>query len=309
MSHQKAIVTAVIVTYESRGTICRALDALSEAYIAGLANTIVVDNASHDGTADIIALSYSWVTLIRSEKNIGYGRGCNLAFKKVQTPYVLLLNPDAEMDVNAIDLLVDFMNSHRKAGISAPSIIEGENRIQAAGLMTTPLSILKGAFGAHSTMPQARPVTPGNLPFQTTWVCGAVMLIRSELYKRLGGFDPRFFLYFEETDLCLRTIQQGMEIWAVGEAVARHVGGASARTTGKSLASSCIAEHYYPSRFYYLVKHYGWIKAIGTETMVFILQQIRNWKHRFLGRPQTAKSLIGTYAPFRFPEEPSEDTK
>lgn len=309
MISTKPQVTAVIVSYQSRDSISKALNPLSEAFHSGFTKVIVVDNNSTDGTADLIAESYPWVTLIRSEKNLGYGRGCNLGFKYVQTPYVLILNPDAEMDIKAIRTLVDFIDTNCQVGIAAPSIIEGESSVQAAGLMTTPFSLIKGACGLNQAMNQSRPVAPGGSPFRTTWVCGAIMLIRSELFKQLDGFDPRFFLYFEETDFCRRTTQAGFEIWAVGEAITRHIGGASAKNTGKSMTSSCIAEHYYPSRFYYLVKHFGWFRAIATETLVFALHHLRCWKHRISGRLESGQYLQGTYPLFRFPKLPDRDVK
>jgi len=229
----------------------------------------VVDNDSADGTADFVAGYYSWVILIRSPINIGYGRGCNLGFQEVRTPYVLFLNPDAVVTLTTLKILVDFITANRQVGIAAPAIIEGAIRLQAAGLMTTPASLIKSAFGCPQAMPQHRSITPGGPAFRTPWVCGAILLMRTDLFHKLGGFDPRFFLYFEETDLCRRATGAGAEIWAVGKAVARHVGGASAKATGQNLHSACIAEHYYRSRFYYLVKHFGALQAIGTECLFF----------------------------------------
>ena len=306
-SNQKQQVTVVIVSYKSRGTISASLNALQEPYEAGFLRIVVVDNDSADGTADFIAQHYPSVSLVRSQVNLGYGRGCNLGFKMVQTPYVLILNPDAVIDFKAIRKLVEFMSADEKVGVAAPAIIEGEENIQSAGLMTTPLSLLKSTCGFDSAMPQSRLVTPGGSPFKTNWVCGATMLIRSEYFRKLNGFDPRFFLYFEETDLCRRANKHGMEIWAVGEAVARHIGGASAKETGKSLVSSCIAEHYYPSRFYYLVKHFGWFLAVGTEAMVYALQKIRYWANRLSGRTSIIHDPQINNPIFRLPVQPSKD--
>lgn len=308
MISRKPQVTAVIVTYESQNTVGHALDALHEAYDAGLADVVVVDNASVDGTADFVAEKYPWAILIRSNKNLGYGRGCNLGFRKVRTPYVLILNPDVVANSKALQTLVDFMAAHEQVGIKAPAIVEGEKSLQAAGLMTTPSSLLSGVCGFSRAMPRSQPITPGGSPFRTSWVCGAIMLIRTDLFRKLGGFDPRFFLYFEETDFCRRATQHGAEIWAVGEAVTRHIGGASAKTTGKSLESSCIAEHYYCSRFYYLVKHFGWMRAVGTELIVRVMQHLRYMRHRFSGRRQSAQIVQGKRPFLRFPAQPGDSS-
>ncbi len=308
MTTHEPRVTAVIVTYESKDTVNHALDALHEAYEAGYLECVVVDNNSNDGTADFVAKNFHWVILIRSNKNLGYGRGCNLGFKKVRTPYVLILNPDAVVDLKALQTLVDFITANEQVGIVAPATLEGEKSLQAAGLMTTPSSLLKAAFGLRRAMPQNQSITSGGSPFRTNWVCGAIMLIRTDLFRKLGGFDPRYFLYFEETDLCRRATQNGAEIWAVGDAVTRHVGGASAKSTGQSLESSCIAEHFYCSRFYYLVKHFGWMRAVGTESIVRVMQHLCYMRHRLSGRRQSVQ-IVQVKRPFlRFPAQPGDSS-
>ncbi|ADH86457.1 glycosyltransferase family 2 protein [Desulfurivibrio alkaliphilus] len=301
----EAKVTAVIVTYNSRGHIHSALEALREAHEAGELACVVVDNVSSDGTADFIAAAHPWVELVRSERNLGFGRGCNLGFQRVRTPYVLIHNPDAVLDHQALRTLLEFMASCPAAGIVAPAIIEGESSLQEAGMMTTPGSLVRSALGIGNALPQKRPIVPGSTPFRTPWVCGAMMLIDADLFRRLQGFDPRFFLYFEETDLCRRATKVGSEIWAVGRAVAHHLGGACAKSTGQGLEATCIAEHFYRSRFYYLVKHFGWLPAVGTETLVRLLREIRHWRHRLTGR-QPRPETAGKRPFLRFPAPPGD---
>jgi len=275
--------TAVIVTYNSRPTVGETLNALHEAAKAGDIACVVVDNASIDGTSDFINAHFPWVHLIRSPENLGYGRGCNLGLLGARTPYALILNPDAVIFHDALQILVDFMTANRQAGIVAPAIIEDAKHFQAAGLMTTPASLLKSAFGFSQAMPHCKPILPGDPAFRTPWVCGAIMFVRTDLFQQLGGFDPRFFLYYEETDFCRRAIEARAEIWAVGKAVASHVGGASAKATGQTLHSACIANHYYHSRFYYLFKHFGALQAIGTECLLLVLSYIRCIKQLLAG--------------------------
>ncbi len=306
MTKSEPQVTAVIVTYQSKDTVAHALNALYEAYGVGYLECVVVDNNSNDGTSDLVTENFPWVNLIRSNNNLGYGRGCNLGLMKVSTPYVLILNPDAEISFKALQTLVNFMVANRQVGIAAPAIVEGENSLQAAGLMTTPSSLLKAAFGFRRAMPQNQPITPDGSPFKTNWICGAIMLIRTDLFRKLGGFDPRFFLYFEETDFCRRATQYGAEIWAVGGAVTKHIGGVSAKSTGQSLESSCIAEHFYTSRFYYLVKHFGWVRAIGTELIVRIVRYLRYLRHGLLGRQQSSQTVQGKRPFLRFPSKPGD---
>jgi GT2 family glycosyltransferase len=276
------------VTFHSRNTIGQTLDAFRPAYDAGYASCIVVDNASSDDTAGYITEHYPWVKLVCVSKNLGFGRGCNLGFESVETPYVLFLNPDASIRLDALEVLVCFMNSQPKVGITGPATEIKDWGYQPAGMMLTPARLIRAALGAKVMHEQERVIEPGSVPFQTSWICGAIFMIRSSLFAELGGFDPRFFLYFEETDLCLRTARKGMEIWAVGEATSVHLCGASARLSGEELTGDLVApfigKYFYPSRLYYLVKNFGWIRAVTAELVSGVMDWLRWHRKAFLNR-------------------------
>jgi len=274
-------VTAVLVAYRSRSTIDPALEALRPAHEAGWLAAVVVDNASDDGTADHVAAAHPWVTLVRSPENAGFGRGCNLGFERVRSPYLLLLNPDASIAPDAVEELVRFLEARPGVGIVGPAIVEANGALQVTGPLPSPRGLLTRALGREG---ERRRIRPGEAPFPTGWVCGAVMLVRSELFRRLGGFDPRFFLYFEETDLCQRARALGAEVWTHGGAVAEHRTGSSARTESDDLYSDCIPEHYFQSRFHYLVKHFGWSRAAAAELAEVGVIAARAAAKRALGR-------------------------
>ena len=285
MSVQAPKITAVIVSYHSRGTIDHALERLQHAHRLGLVKCVVVDNASRDGTPEYIAENFPWVTLIRSPDNLGFGRGCNLGFESVDTPYVLLLNPDAAIDNDALEVLVAFLENHPDAAMIAPATELSEG-YQEVGLLLTPSGLIRTALGDPAGYPDRRTMRPGDPSVRTSWICGAIMLIRSSMFRDLGGFDPRFFLYYEETDLCLRAAQAGMEIWATGQAAAKHIGAISAQQTGGRLSSGEsgeLVEFFYPSRLYYLKKNFGWFRAYGAESIATVLEWMR-WLRRALTR-------------------------
>ena len=198
--HEKTInspsVTAVIVTYCSRRTIGAALDSIGSSKKLGLLDVIVVDNASNDGTTKFIREHYPWVMLIEAGANLGFGRGCNLGFEKVRTPYTLFLNPDAIFPQKALKTLINFMESKPAAAMCAPAIREANGDLQVAGVLPTPLALIMESFGLCG-YPQRRQIKPGDDPFQTNWLCGAILLVRSDAFRAIGKFDPRFFLYFE----------------------------------------------------------------------------------------------------------------
>jgi GT2 family glycosyltransferase len=261
--------TAIIVTYNSAKTVHAALDTLRRAHNDGLlSKVIVVDNVSADGTADLVTRDHPWVTLLRSPSNLGYGRGLNLGLRHVDTPYVLFMNPDSELPPEALVKLVTFMESHPNAGMCAPAMLFGDGEqktFQAAGALPGPLDVVLRGAGFVGNHRNRRPIVPDEPPFRTDWLCGAMMLTRTALMREIGAFDPRYFLYFEETDLCRRVLDHGRELWAVGEAVTTHVGGASAKGTDRPLYNGCISEHFFRSRYYYLAKHHGRLPAIFAE--------------------------------------------
>jgi hypothetical protein len=232
---------------------------------------VVVDNDSRDGTVEYLRAHHPWITVIESDANIGFGRGCNLGAREARTPYLLFINPDADLEPEALAVLLEFLELRPKAGLAAPAIVAPDGELQETGTLPTPWSVLRAAAGR--AIP--RKIQPGEQAFPVEWICGAAVLIRRSLFESLGGFDPRFFLYFEETDLCKRAREQGAEIWAVGEAVANHLDGAVARRTGRDLYLGCIAQHYFESRYYYLAKHHGRLAAIATEVGELIILAMR----------------------------------
>jgi GT2 family glycosyltransferase len=282
-------VTVVIVTYQSLGTIDQALDSLQPSIHAGIAKCVVVDNASSDATADHVESHYPAVSVIRSPSNIGFGRACNLGCETVDTPYIMFLNPDASIDRDHLEKLIEFMDSHPRAGIAGPATFDTTaDSFQPVGMLLTPMGMVRSTLRLPGAQPARRILKFGETPYQTNWVCGSSMLVRTSAFRALEGFDPRFFLYFEETDLCLRAARADYEIWAVGDSMARHIGAASARESGSQLTdreSGSIVRFFYPSRFYYLSKNFGWLAAVSAETITQGIEWLRWIVKKLLGRP------------------------
>ena len=273
-----APVTAVIVTFQSANTIARALAATRRCHEAGLLDTVVVDNGSTDATLEILEREAGWARVVLSGRNNGFGRGCNIGFAHVTSPYTIFINPDAVVEPEALQVMLRFMEGHAGVGIVGPAIIEGEHgaegELQVTGERPTPGAILRAALPWPRQRASVRPIVPGSEAQPTGWVCGAVFMIRTELMRRLKGFDPRFFLYWEETDVCHRAAQKGFETWALGRAVAHHVGGASSSLNDERIGG-CIAKHYFQSRHYYMRKHHGTMAAIAAELGEFVLLAAR----------------------------------
>ena len=278
----KQPITAVIVTYQSARTIGRALAAARRCHDAGLLDLVVVDNASRDATPEILAREAGWARVVLEATNHGFGRGCNVGLAHVHSPYTLFLNPDAAIEPDALRTMLAFMESRPGAGIVGPATLCGDDQqLQPSGPYPTPWSIVHDAMPLLAR-PSATPIVPGAAPMRTGWVCGAILMIRSALLRELGGFDPRFFLYWEEIDLCLRAERAGFENWVLGGALARHVVGAS--SSGGPRVGASVARHYYQSRYYYMAKHHGWLAATAAEIAEFALLGIKSFFDALRGR-------------------------
>lgn len=278
-------VTAVVVTYNSRAVVADALSSLEESYRGGLlSKCLVVDNDSADGTAELVRTSFPWCTLIENRQNVGFGMGCNIGIERATTPHVLLLNPDATLPHSALKRLSAVLEERPRAGAAAPAIQEPDGGLQPCGGLLTPRRLVLETLGRHDVQTDRRVIFPGAPPFRTSWVCGAIVLLRRAMLDQVGRFDPRYFLYFEETDLWMRAQRAGWEIWAVGEAVATHLKNQSAKTTGRRLYAGCIAEHYFRSRFRYLQNHFGWTAAAGAELIELAFMTARAAFHATRGR-------------------------
>jgi N-acetylglucosaminyl-diphospho-decaprenol L-rhamnosyltransferase len=265
-------VTAIIVTYQSARTIRDALAAARRCHDAGLLELVVVDNASRDATSEILEREAGWARVLLEPTNHGFGRGCNIGLEHVRSPYTLFLNPDAAIEPPALRTMLEFMEQRASAGIVGPATLCGSKvspELQPTGPYPTPWSVVREAAPFLRRRSSAVTIVPGAPPMRTSWVCGALLMIRSSLARRLRGFDPRFFLYWEEIDLCRRAEYAGYENWVLGTAVAKHVVGAS--SGGATRFGTAVAKHYYQSRYYYMAKHHGWLAATAAEVGEFVV--------------------------------------
>ncbi len=273
MSGAARPVTAVVVTYQSARTVGRTLAAARRCYDEGLLDTVIVDNRSSDGTREILRRDAAWARVVLGEKNHGFARGCNIGFALVDTPYTIFINPDAVVEAEALRTMLQFMEERPRAGIVGPAIVCGEGdhtALQHTGPCPTPWTMLRDSTPFLRRRVGRVTIVPGSAPMRTGWLSGAILMIRTQLMRQLNGFDPRFFLYWEETDLCKRTQDHGFEIWALGSALTQHVVGESSRSIRRT--GNVLAKHFFESRYYYMVKHYGRPVATVAEVAEFMLQ-------------------------------------
>ena len=208
-------VTVIIVTYQSASCIGDCLDAvLAQDGID--AEVVVVDNASTDGTLDVVRRRKSkHLRTIANTENLGFGKGCNQAFAGSHGKFIYLLNPDAQLvEPDVLSRLRRALGEHPEWGLAGTALIGADGTPEPPPETTYP-----GQLRAANDF--------AALPGKIAWVLGASMFVRRNVYDTLCGFDPDFFLYSEETDFCLRLRKQGYEIGYVADVQVRHIGGVS----------------------------------------------------------------------------------
>ncbi|MCA9288892.1 MAG: glycosyltransferase family 2 protein [Phycisphaerales bacterium] len=262
--------TIVTVLYNSADTIGPLLESLRPAHAAGAIDIVLVDNQSRDATLETVAdfEREGLVRLVHAGANIGFGRGCNLgaahaahaSMRPAGQPapdFIVFLNPDARLDADAIATLEQALDANPGAAIAAPAIERPDHTLQPVGMLPTRRSLILERTPLHSLVVRAQRPTPDADPSPTTWVSGAAFMVRREAFERVGGFDPRFFLYFEESDLFRRLARAGHTILICPRARCPHIGGHSTESVESGRISGSIAEHFIRSRNEYARKHFG----------------------------------------------------
>lgn len=281
----------MIVTYRSQKTIADALAAAKRCHEASSARFVIVDNSTPapDTTRATLARDATFALVVLCDHNQGFGRGCNRGLAEVETPYVVFINPDATLEPEALRTIVEFMDAHPNCAIAGPAVLQHDDTsgkpvyLHVGGLLT-PAAVVGDALGRATSYKKRTAVVPGAPAFQTDWVSGAVFIGRTDVLRALGGFDPRFFLYYEETDLCRRARAAGHEIWCIPAAKAEHIGAVSAAEESDDRVKGCIAVHYYQSRFYYLQKHFGGFRARVASLAEFVCEPVVSLLRAVLGK-------------------------
>jgi N-acetylglucosaminyl-diphospho-decaprenol L-rhamnosyltransferase len=220
----------VVVSFNSRGELRRCVAPLTGHPDVRLT---VVDNASNDGSLD--ELDGFGVDTVALSENRGFAAGCNVGWSRGSAPYVLFLNPDAQISVESLRRLADVLDD-RSIGAAGPRIVNEAGHLDYSQRRFLSIGeTFAHAFFLHRIFPNAawadgtvREAAAYARPADSDWLSGACLLVRREALDALGGFDEGFFMYCEDMDLCLRIRRLGLRVRYEPRAVAVHIGGASA---------------------------------------------------------------------------------
>lgn len=237
-STRQPSVSITVVSFNTRDHLAASLKTLVAQDYPGEVEIVVVDNASEDGSAAMIEEHFPEVALIENLDNRGFAAANNQALAACRGDIICLVNPDALLRPDALSQAIDHLLQNPETGICGGLLVdENGERHPSARRFPTSLGKFLMLSGISARFPKSRILAGQDYdwfdhlsPIQVDWVPGAFTCIRRSLIEDLGFFDERYFLYYEETDLCLRAKRHGWHIDLVPAAVIEHEGGASSKT-------------------------------------------------------------------------------
>jgi N-acetylglucosaminyl-diphospho-decaprenol L-rhamnosyltransferase len=253
-------VAVVIVSYRSAELTVRCLESLVAERESSKCDihVFVVDNASGDYPLLEKEISdrswHSWVSLILAPRNGGFGYGNNIAvaqaFAKRDPKYIYLLNPDTEARSGVIKTLASFLDEHTSVGIVGSGFenLDGTDwpiAFRFPSVTSEMCHCLDIGFVSRMFRDSLVPRIMTKVDQPTDWVSGASMMVRSDVFRKIGGFDENYFLYFEETDFSYRAKRQGYDTWYVPSGIVMHVSGYSTHVTSKDIGPRRLPAYWF----------------------------------------------------------------
>jgi N-acetylglucosaminyl-diphospho-decaprenol L-rhamnosyltransferase len=264
-------ISVSIVSYNTRDLLSACLKSLLDKQRAGEASLeiIVADNGSTDGTGEMVAANFP-------EVKIGYGRGNNAALAQAAGRYFFILNSDTEVEAGALSGMLEYMDKNPTVGMVGAQLILPDGSIQRSCARDPTLTAV---FWEQTYLDKLFPnnkVTGSylmsdwdyNSKREVEQVCGACFFVRAQAFREIGGFDPAYFMYFEDTDFCIRLRKDGWPIYFFPDARILHHLGASSGKNWRTRA--LMVSSYNQSRYYYYRKNFGRPKAQLLKAVVLL---------------------------------------
>lgn len=267
-------VSLVVVTYNARGHLERCLESVAD----GPHEVIVVDNASTDGTPAFVRERFPSVRLIELPENIGFGAANNVGMEAATGRWLLLLNSDAWPQADGIESLRAFGEANPRVGVAGPRLVGEDGRVQKSvrGFPTI-WRLATEYFFLRKLAPRSRLLNSfygGGFDYRSRreaeFLMGAVLLLRREAVEEVGSFDPAFFMFSEEVDLCYRMRAAGWAVEFTPDAEFLHLGGASTRPAWDRMFREQVRGH-----LRFLAKHHGLAQAERARRLLLVSLRLR----------------------------------
>lgn len=246
----------IVVSWNTRDMLANCLASVYEHPPTDSFELLLVDNASSDGSADMVRQQFPQVRLIASPVNVGFAEGNNLAVPLCTGAYILLLNPDTVVKPNALQAMIDFLDSHPAAGAAGSMLLNPDETLQPSCHPAPKLSReLWRLFHLDRVYPYGRyhmhtwDITQ---PREVDVIQGASLMVRHKILDQIGFLDGDYFIYSEEVDLCYRLQKAGWQLYWVPDSQVIHYGGQSTRQVATEMFLQL-----YLGKLKYFRKHYG----------------------------------------------------
>ncbi|QTE29654.1 glycosyltransferase family 2 protein [Pengzhenrongella sicca] len=280
-------VSIIIVTYNAGDYVRACLQTLlGVGRPAARFEVIVVDNASTPPLAPLLREYLDESSIVALEENIGFGRACNLGAERARGRHVLLLNPDAEVRGGTIDALIRAADAEPRAGVLGGRTVTRTGEVDPHSCWGAPTLWSSFCFATALSTVFARsalfdPESLGKWARDSVRdvdvVTGSLLLVPMPVWREVGGFDPAYFMYAEDADLCRRIRRTGRRVWITPDAVALHSGGASSSSGDKTVMLM-------KGRVTYARKHFGRVQGPVIRALLLAGVALRGQGFRLLGR-------------------------
>lgn len=284
-------ISIIIVNYNVKEFVKNLLYSLQKALQNYTSEIIIIDNASSDGSASDIEEKFDYVKVIANKENIGFGKANNQGLEIANGKYIALLNPDTIVREDTFSKLIEFMQTNKNAGMTTCKVLNPDGTLQLACRRSFPgpwVSFTK-ITGLSKVFPKSKIFSKYNLTYldenltnEVDAISGSFMFFTKEVYQKVGGFDPQFFMYGEDLDLCYRIQLAGYKVFYVPETEIIHY-------KGESTKRSSIDE----TKIFYNAMHLFVKKHLSSSFLVEIILRSAIIARRFIAFISTYKlSLI-----------------
>lgn len=255
-------VAVIIISYNTKVLLDKCLTALKPELCDG-DEVVVLDNASSDGSADLVVAAHPWVSLIRSPTNLGFGAGCNEAVRRTTADWILLLNPDTVVFPGTIVGLLDFAERRPDGGLYGGRTVGSDRQLDPRSCWAAPSvwSIFCSAVGLTAAFRRSWLFDPESMG---SWqrdderhvdiVTGCLLLVSRQWWDRLGGFAEKYFMYGEDADLNMRARKLGARPMITPEVTIQHLVGASSTRPDKLV-------YVLRGKLTYVYDHFDFVRA------------------------------------------------
>lgn len=288
-------ITIIIVSYNVEKLLRRCIESIYRTAESKFFDIIVVDNNSRDNSVDMVRRTFPKVKLIQSDVNLGFSGANNLALRQVSTKYLLFLNPDTIVRNNAIKELMMFLDTNQNVGGVGPKIVNPDGSLQVScKKLPGFVDALVYISSIGRAWPRIKMFRAGGLPnfdYQRAQkverIPGACLMVRKEIFSDNEFFDERYFLYTEDTDLCMRMKINHWDVYYLSTAEVVHYGGQSSGRNGRWQESREMLK----SRLKYRRKYHGVIYNIALNLLAVIIMLLKTAYLWLSSRQRNAKKI------------------